>query len=595
MSSDPFDVCIVGSGPGGGIAAYVLAMKGLRVAVLEKGPKQHGDNYGDDELRFGDRHFINQDPLIEPRTFRDNDGQGDHLYVGQVLPVNRSWGGGSVHYGAASFRFRTADFRAASTWGALAGADIVDWPLTDEELDPQRPGSIWSYYRKLEKLIGVAGGDLTTGEPDAYEWRGNGDAYPMAGHPPNYGAHLFEQAARRLGLHPFPTPVSVANGTYTVDDPDLLPGSVAALTRNGCSYCGFCSGHGCPIGAKGDLNVTALALAERTGRLAAFQDCVAIQVELNGGRADRVVYIDAHGAIQAIRAKVIVLACSTVDTPRLVQLSQLPNDLVNNDLVGRHLMVHHHPAAVGVFEQRIDYYRGFWSMRCLDDYYMGDRAAGHPHFGFGNLQTVGPSSGYPLMAGGIISTAKTVGWGRGHKQAMRSVFGHVQFLGMIGDDPPVATNRVDLDPSERDVYGLPVARITYTHHPNDGIVASLMLPHLEALLFEMGAVDVHRVTPFAATTTFPQFIKGGTHKRSAGRGIPDPIGGLVNHQMGTMRMGSDEATSVLNASQRFWGIPNLYVTDASVFPTSGGYNPTLTIQALAWRAANRIFAEQFHG
>jgi choline dehydrogenase-like flavoprotein len=109
----------------------------------------------------------------------------------------------------------------------------------------------------------------------------------------------------------------------------------------------------------------------------------------------------------------------------------------------------------------------------------------------------------------------------------------------------------------------------------------------------MGAVDSHAVLPTAASTSIPQFLEGGTHQRSKGRFLPDPIGGLVNHQMGTMRMGSDEATSVLDPSQRFWGIPNLYVTDASVFPTSGGYNPTLTVQALAWRAADRILAEQF--
>ena len=113
------------------------------------------------------------------------------------------------------------------------------------------------------------------------------------------------------------------------------------------------------------------------------------------GRASRVVYLDHNGLVQAVYGKVIVLACSTVDTPRLVQLSRLPGDLVNNDLVGRHLMVHHFPGAIGLFEQRIDYYRGFWSMRCLDDFYMGDFATGAPTFGFGNLQTVGPSSGYP--------------------------------------------------------------------------------------------------------------------------------------------------------------------------------------------------------
>ena len=104
--SDPFDVVIVGSGAGGGIAAYVLAKAGARVCVLEKGPHLRPSNYGDDELRFGDRNFIEQDPLIEPRTFRNNANEGEHKYVGRVLGISRCVGGGTVHYGAVSFRYR---------------------------------------------------------------------------------------------------------------------------------------------------------------------------------------------------------------------------------------------------------------------------------------------------------------------------------------------------------------------------------------------------------------------------------------------------------------------------------------------------------
>ena len=155
-----YDAVIVGSGAGGGIAAYVLARGGLRVAVLEKGPWLTAEDFSDDELKTGERTFYDQDPLIEPRTFRDSPLAGARQFTGQVLPVSRCVGGGSVHYGAVCFRFRPEDFRALSTYGNLPGADIQDWPLTDAELDAAHPDSIRSIYGKLEKVLGVAGGQM---------------------------------------------------------------------------------------------------------------------------------------------------------------------------------------------------------------------------------------------------------------------------------------------------------------------------------------------------------------------------------------------------------------------------------------------------
>jgi gluconate 2-dehydrogenase alpha chain len=403
----------------------------------------------------------------------------------------------------------------------------------------------------------------------------------MPGHPPNYGAKLFEEAAQRLGLHPFPTPVAINN--------------LGRDGRPGCSYCGFCSSHGCPIEAKNDLAVTALRTALKTGRLQIRPDSYVYRVAMKHGRAEAVEYVDGEGRRRAVAGDVVVLSCSTVDTPRLVLLSDLPGDLVNHDLVGRHLMGHHYPGGIGFFSKRIDYYRGFWSMRCLDDFYLGDPITRTPIFGLGNIQTVGPSSGYPLGAGGMIATAKLVGWGAQHKQAMGRVFGHTQWLAMNGQDPPVRSNRVDLDPTVRDVYGFPVSRITYSHHPNDYVAAAYAIPKLAEILLEMGAESTQTVVPFVATTSIPQPAPGGALMRGPGRSAPDPIGGLVNHQMGTMRMGAHPDTSVVDPDQRFWGIPNLYVIDGSVFPTAGGYNPTLTIEALAWRAAERIARDRFAG
>jgi choline dehydrogenase-like flavoprotein len=445
----------------------------------------------------------------------------------------------------------------------------------------------------------VAGGQLAgtsgAGRPFPGEQPNAANPYPMPGHPPNYPTGLFAQAASNLGLHPFPTPVTLNNGTYD--------------GRPGCSYCGFCSGYACPIEAKGDTRVTALRKALATGNLTIQAETFVTGVQVTGGTATGVHYgtFDASGTFNesfVAADKAVVLAASTVETPRLVTLSikngMMPADAVNTDWVGTHLMVHHFPGAVGWFGDRVDYWRGYWSMRCLDDYYFGPPdSAGPPVFGYGNVQTVGPSGGarQAFGTGGMISMAKTVGWGQAHKEAMNELFGHLQFLSMIGQDPPVSTNTVDLDPTVTDVYGQPVARITYSHSPNDTAVEEAVAPVLVEILEEMGAESSQTTVGLVVPTTEPQgstqaLAQAGISQtlleRGPGRSIPDTIGGLVNHQMGTMRMGTDESTSVLDPTGRVWGVGNLYVTDGSVFPTSGGYNPTLTIQAMAWRTAQSM-------
>ena len=219
-------------------------------------------------------------------------------------------------------------------------------------------------------------------------------------------------------------------------------------------------------------------------------------------------------------------------------LSELPPDLVNFNVVGRNLMVHHYPGGIGFFSERIDYYRGFWSMRCLDDYYLGPDSQ-TPAFGYGNIQTVGPSSGYPLGAGGMIATAKFAGWGAGHKQIMSSTFGHAQWLRMNGQDPPVSHEHGRPRPDGDRRLWLP-GRADHLRPPSQRL-RGRRRRGAEAVARSSPRWAPSRretVIPFAASTSIPQPGPGGAGQRGPGRSAPDPIGGLVNHQMGTMRMGA---------------------------------------------------------
>jgi len=570
----PPDVIVVGSGAGGGVAAMVLAEAGLRVLVLEKGPWYTSAQYSNDELKLGFRNFIVQDPMIEPRTFRNSDGDGDHLYVGQVLALSQCVGGGSIHYGAVSFRFQDSDFRARSFYGALPGADLEDWPVACADLAP--------YFDRVEFLIGVAGDDSNGGRSRLFRAP---HGYPMPAHVANYGAALFEKAAYRLGLNPYPTPVAITSVPYPVD-PLARPGdTLHGLLRPACSYCGSCSSYGCPIDAKGSTMVTTLQRALATGRCEVRPLANVFRVEPS--RPAAVHYIDADSVNRVVTAPVVVMACSALDTPRLALLSQLPDP---HRLIGRYLTAHHYVGGIGLFKDRIDYWRGFWSMRCLDDYYTGDAQANERFFGGGNIQTVGPSAGYGLSASGIIGAGELMGWGEQHGQFMSGWFGHTQFLGMVGHDPPVYANRVDLDPTVRDVHGLPAARITFAHHPNDGLTDQYYTRVFDAIFEAMGASESHPWPEYlpGLSASPPQLGPGGIYQRSLTRGIPDTKGGTEVHQHGTMRMGADPTTSVTNRFGQMWAAPNVFVMDASVFTTSGGSNPTLTVQAVAWWCAEAL-------
>ena len=302
------DVVIVGSGPGGATAADVLTALGQSVIVLEKGsnhllaleaPFATLGHVSNDEIKFVRRHFLGPDPLLEPRSYRRSAADGDRIATGDVNNLPSTVGGGGFHADGKLPRFREIDFRLASELGPVDGADVVDWPVDYDEMEP--------YYAEAERLVGVAGDH--TGNPFA-AWRSA--PYPMPPGADMFGAMLTAPAAGRLGYHPYRAPTGVNSVEYD--------------GRPACNNCGFCAFYGCPIEAKGDP-VAPLRNALRTGRCEIRPESVAVEivVDANGRRATGVRYLDADGATREVSAAAVVVACGAFETPRLLLRSEIGN------------------------------------------------------------------------------------------------------------------------------------------------------------------------------------------------------------------------------------------------------------------------------
>ena len=549
-----FDAVVVGSGPAGATAADVLTQAGWSVVMLEKGrnhllaleppfaPLGHASN---DELKFTRRHFLGPDPWLEPRSFRRSEEEGERLEVGEVNNLPSTVGGGGIHADGKLPRFREEDFAIASLEGPVEGASLVDWPVTYDELEP--------YYAEAERLIGVAG---EAGANPFASWRA--DPYPMPPGPDMYCARLTAEAATRLGYHPYRAPTGV--------------NSVAYDGRPACNNCGFCGYYPCPIEAKGDP-VAPLRRALGTGRLDLRPECYVTDVLLGptGRRARGVRYLDAEREPHEVSARHVVLAAGAFETPRLL----LRNGLGNPDVVGRFLQFHFQTFVLGIFDHPLHGHRGRSVTHLMDDPIVGDaqtraaaREAGLPFIRGGIVEH--GAAGQPIMEALHLPT------GRAHSDLMvdSPTRDRMAVFTMQGEDLPVASNRIDLDPSITDVFGTPAGRVTYSPHPHEIACAHHWAPRLEAVMREAGALHT-----FWATSPPLPGTPGDT---------PGSRASMSRHVVGTARMGDDPATSVFDRHHRMHGIENLLCTDSSVFPTSAGYGPTLTIVALAIRAARAL-------
>lgn len=560
------DAVIVGSGAGGAMAARTLARAGARVVVFEKGPRYFrglGSRFGlrtslfsNDELKFTHRGLLGPDPLVEPRTFRNYESDGPRLLVGEVNATPTTVGGSSVHADPVCRRFQPADFRMATLLGNVPGADFQDWPFTLAELEP--------HYRAAERIVGVQGGGAGPFEAP----RGR---HPMPPGVPRYQSEVLAKAARSLGWRPFPTPLAINSRPYRGRPP--------------CIDCGFCGGFGCPINAKGSGG-TVLHDALRTRRceLRAESFVFEITTDRDGLRATGVSYIDRRGRRRHQPARAVILAASAIESIRLCLLSataRQPQGLGNhNGLLGRRLMFHFQTIAFGFFAEDFHAHRGRdSSSQVMDDFTGKD--------GQGLIDPATRPIGGIVEMGGTqfpISEGLLYRWGKSHKDGMRSSQIRRRLIPVTvqGEDAPVLTNRVDLDPDVRDVYGFPVARVTYANHPFELSASQYYGPLLMDILRAAGAT-------FTGIVTSPS--PRGAAEAPSGVNVFDIVPDS-KHIMGGLWMGNDPERSVTDAYGRFHSVANLYCADGALFTTSSGMNPVLTIWALARRVARGILGRR---
>jgi choline dehydrogenase-like flavoprotein len=540
MAADA-DLVVIGSGAGGAPVALVAAQAGLRVVLLEKGRDVRREEMIHDEIKMTRRDFFVPDLVDEPHTLRYGDEPtGSRTVEGWTANV---MGGGTAHYSGFFFRMKPVDLKLRSTLGAVDGSTLCDWPIAYADLEP--------YYARAERDIGVSG----VWKRHPFEEPRSAD-YPLPPLPEHGFAGRIDEAGRRLGLHPFPTPRAIL--------------SRARPDRAECLPCGSCGSFGCPQGAKGSTAVALLPAARATGRCEVRPRSMATELIHDGERVRGVVYRDADGKNQRVAARCVVLACSAVETVRLLLLSRsarFPSGLANGaGQVGKHFVFSGLTKGAAWFGRSgrawLDAPQSPFVQRSLQDFYFMDPPVSGVKKGGTLLFSLAHAS--PIFTAERLANSGEgdAVWGAALKERIRRAAGHVRLeFETFAEFFPNSGTFVDLDPVVRDRFDQPVARMTVRRHPLGVNALDLLRERGLAVLRALDPDDVEVEIRLSET----KFLQGGG-----------------------CRMGADPGDSVVDRDGRAHEVDNLYVADGSVLPTLGGVPPTLTILANAYRIGEGI-------
>ncbi|MBM3517490.1 MAG: GMC family oxidoreductase [Alphaproteobacteria bacterium] len=460
-------VVIVGSGAGGGTLANELCRKGIGVVLLEAGPRIEINEFVNDEYLMGAR-----------LAWQDRRRATGNRASVRAFPDSPAWlckavGGSTVHWTGTCPRIKDFEFRARTTYGAIPGTTLMDWPISLSDLAP--------YYDRAEDKLGVTG---THGIPFF---------------PGNNNYKVFARGARRLGYR------HVFTGHYAINP-------VPRDGRNACDQIGFCV-QGCKSGAKWSTLYTEIPRAEATGRCEVRPRCMALQILCDkAGRVNGVLYADREGRHQVQKARAVCVAGNSIETPRLLLNSasaQHPDGLANSSgEVGRNYMTHTEGGVFASFDRPVGWHRGRQAAGAV-----WDESFFKPERGF--------AGGYYMLVFhmglyGLAASLLPTGWGRDYAEVLER-YGHMAGCSMVGEDMPTATNAVTLHPTERDQYGLPIPVVHQDDHANDHLMRNHYFKHAAALYEAAGA---RRITEWRA---YPTGHNLGSCRMSA-----NPRDGVVN-------------------------------------------------------------------
>ena len=552
----PVDVAMIGLGAAGGVAVLPLARAGLKVAGIEAGTWMGPRDYHADEI-YNNVRLLNtsvRKAQQEIPTVRTDPSQRARQPAAH--PMMNAVGGTSIHYWAQSWRLKPWDFKSRSETirrygaGAIpAGSTLEDWPITYDELEP--------FYDLVEWEVGVSGKAGNIGgqiDPRGNIFEGpRRREYPM---PPLRSTEFIdrmEDTARKLGWHPFHPPAAINSQTRN--------------NRAACAYHGFCGTAGCHVHAKGSTAVTTIPEALKTKNLTIFDLAhVTRIVSDSNGRVTGVNYIrNRQKFFQP--AKAVLLGGYTYENSRLLHLSKssaYPKGLSNNHgQVGRHFFAHYQGAATGLFPFDVNIWYGLPAQGvAIDDF--ADDVFDHAGLGFiGGTSIHIRTERHPIEGAAMNTYGRAPMWGSAWKKFVHDNAGRVAVSYLQTSTFPYESAYLDLDPEVKDPLGDPVCRITTGGSRENEL----------------------RALQYAFQKTEQWFREAGAVATNPG--APN-VPALSTHGYGGTRMGDNPETNVVNR----WGFsheaPNLGILGASVMGTSGARNPTLTVQALAWRTADYL-------